>query len=110
VFAPPRPAPAPIAECFLPHLPEILAGLFDSVIVTFAHGVLRSYALRAEALASTVHIASTGCWLATDDDRRGLRPGLLAMWREDVGVTEAVVILRDLVERAAAAAPAGAGA
>jgi hypothetical protein len=54
------PCAHPDAECFLPNLPEILAGLFASVIVTFAHGALRSYALRAEALASRSTSAARG--------------------------------------------------
>jgi hypothetical protein len=32
------------------------------------------------------------------------------MWRDDVGATAAVLVLRDLIERAGAAAPAGDGA
>ncbi len=104
------PCARPDAEGFLPHLPEILAGLFDGVELTFTCGTLRSYALRAEALAATVHVSGTGRWFVADGTAEGYDLVALAMWREDVGVTEAVVILRDLVERAAAAAPAGAGA
>ena len=104
------PCAHPDAEGFLPHLPEVVAGLFDSVSVTFAYGPLRSYALRAEALAATVHVSAEGRWHSADGTANGCGLVSLAMWCVDMGVTEAVVNLRDLVERAAAAATAGAGA
>ena len=104
------PCARPDQESFLPHLPEILAGSFDGVNVTFAHCALRSYALRTEALAATVHISGTGRWYAADGTAEGHGLVALTMWLEDVGVTEAVVILRNLVERAGVAAPTGGGA
>jgi hypothetical protein len=100
----------PDEEGFLPHLPDVLAGLFDSVEIAFASGPLRAYALRAEALAATVHISGAGRWFAADGTAEGSGLVSLAMWREDVCATAAVLVLRDLLERAGAAAPAGGGA
>ncbi len=104
------PCGRPDARGFLPHLPDVLAGLFDSVEIAFASGTLRCYALRAEALAATVHVASSGRWFAADGTAEGHGLVSLAMWREDVCATAAVLVLRHLVERAGAAAPAGGGA
>ena len=104
------PCARPDANDFLPHLPAVLAGLFDSVEIAFASGALRGYALRAEALAATVHIAPSGRWFAADGTAEGSGLVSLAMWRDDVGATAAVLVLRDLIERAGAAAPAGDGA
>lgn len=104
------PCARPDVKEFLPHLPEVLAGLFDTVSITFAYGPLRSYALRAEALASTVHIATTGRWYTADGSAEGSGLISLTMWVEDVGITEAALILRDVLERADAAALAGGGA
>jgi hypothetical protein len=104
------PCARPLEEDFVPHLPIVLAGLFDSVDIAFASGPLRSYALRAEALAATVNIASSGRWLAADGTAEGSGLVSLAMWREDVGCTAAVLILHDVLARAAAAAPTGGGA
>lgn len=104
------PCARPDQESFLPHLPEILANSFDSVSITFACGALRSYALRAEALGATVHIATTGRWYTADGTAEGCGLVALTMWLKDVGITSAVVVLRDLVARAGAAALAGGGA
>ncbi len=104
------PCARPLEEDFVPHLPAVLAGLFDSVDIAFASGPLRSYALRAEALAATVNIASSGRWFAADGTAEGSGLVSLAMWREDVDATAAVLVLRHLVERAGAAAPAGGAA
>ncbi len=104
------PCARPLEEDFVPHLPVVLAGLFDSVDIAFASGPLRSYALRAEALAATVNIASSGRWFAADGTAEGSGLVSLAMWREDVDVTAAVLVLRDLLERAGVVAPSGGGA
>ncbi len=104
------PCARPDQEGFLPHLPEVLAGLFDSVSITFTYGPLRGYALRAEALGATVHVSAEGRWYSADGTAEGCGLVSLAMWREDVGITEAVLMLRDLVEGAGTAAPAGGGA
>ncbi len=104
------PCARPDQESFLPHLPEVLAGLFDSVSITFTYGPLRGYALRAEALGATVHVSAEGRWYSADGTAEGCGLVSLAMWREDVGITEAVLMLRDLVEGAGTAAPAGGGA
>ena len=94
-------------EGFLPHLPTVLAGLFDGVEIAFASGPLRGYALRAEALGATVHVSAQGRWYSADGTAEGCGLVSLAMWREDVGVTAAVLILHDVVACAGAATPAG---
>ncbi len=104
------PCGRPDAEGFLPHLPVILAGMFDRADIVFASGPLRGYALRADALAATVLISGTGRWFAADGTAEGSGLVSLAMWCEDVCATAAVLVLRHLVERAGAAAPAGGGA
>jgi hypothetical protein len=104
------PCARPDEEGFLPHLPTVLAGLFDGVEIAFASGPLRGYALRAEALAATVLISGTGRWFASDGTAEGAGLVSLAMWREDVDVTVAVLVLRDLLGRTGAVAPAGGGA
>src|SRR3712207_8007456 len=48
----------------------------------------RGYALRAEALAATVLISGTGRWFAADGTAEGAGLVSLAMWREDVDVTD----------------------
>lgn len=106
-----RPCARPDAKGFLPHLPAVLAGLFDSVEIAFASGPLRGYALRAEALAVMVHISGVGRWFEAGGTAEGGGLVSLTMWREDVGLAAAVLILRDVLARAAAApAPAGGSA
>ncbi len=104
------PCARPDAEGFLPHLPVILAGMFDRADIVFASGPLRGYALRADALAATVLISGTGRWFAADGTAEGSGLVSLAMWREDVCATAAVLVLRDLLGRTGAVAPAGGGA
>jgi hypothetical protein len=102
------PCARPDQGSFLEHLPQVLAGLFDTAELAFASGGLRCYAVRAEDLEATVRVASTGRWHTADGTAEGQGLVSLAMWRLDVGVTEAVVALRDLVAPDGAAPAAGA--
>jgi hypothetical protein len=108
------PGARPDAKDFLPHMPVVLAGLFDSVSVAFASGTLRSYALRAEALSATVQVSATGRWFAADGTAEGSGLISLTMWRADVIITPAVLILGELISsdvlaRGTATVPAGGG-